>query len=107
MDSTDHRTAIARGQDVFLNTHQNLSLSTCFFRLNNVKVHLITIEISVVRGTYCEVESERMSFHNTYFVNHHRHSVKRWLSVKDCNVSIDKVTLYLHTWLWISTDVNG
>ena len=104
--TTDHSTAVARREDVFLNTHQNLCLSTCFFRLNHVEVHFVTVKVSVVWSTNCEVESEGMPFHDTNFVNHHRHTVERRLSVKDSNIAIDKVALNLETWLRVTVAVN-
>ena len=107
MNTTNNRTTITRCQDVFLHSHQNLGFRTCFFRLDDVKVHLVTVEVSVVRRTNCEVETESVTFHNSDFVDHHRHSVKRWLSVEDGNIPIDEVALDLHTRLRVSTDVNG
>ena len=60
---------------MFLNPHQNLRFSPSFFGLNHVQVHFVTIKVSVVRCTDGQIESERLSFHDTNFMNHHRHSV--------------------------------
>ena len=107
MDSTDHSTAVARCEDVLLNTHQNLCFCSCFFRLNHVQVHFVAVEVSVVWGTHSQVEPESVTFHDANFVNHHRHAVKRRLSVEDGNVSVDQVSLDEQTWLRVTVAVNG
>ena len=61
---------------MLLYTHQNLGLSACLFGLDDVEVHLVTVEVSVVWSTIGEVEAERLPSHYTDFVDKHRHSVQ-------------------------------
>ena len=92
---------------MLLDTHQDLSFRTGFFGLNHVKVHLVAVKVSVVWSTYSEVKPERVPLHDTNFVHHHGHAVKRRLSVEDSNVTIDEVALNLKTWLGVSIAVEG
>ena len=107
VDTTDDRTAVARGQDVFLDTHQNLGFGTSLFGLNHVEVHLVSVKVSVVRGTHCQIEPEGVAFHDADFVNHHRHAVKRRLSVEDGDVAVDQVAFHLQAGLGVAVSVEG
>ena len=105
VDTTDDRTAVSRGQDVLLDTHQDLRFSPSLLGLYHVQVHFIAVEVSVVRRTNGQVEPERVSLHDANFVHHHRHSVQGRLSVEDDDVAVDQVALNLQTGLGVAVSV--
>ena len=72
-----------------------------------MEVHFIAVKVSVVRGTHCQVEPEGVALHDTNFVHHHRHAVKRWLSVEDDDIAVDQVALDLKTGLRVAVAVQG
>ena len=48
VDTTYHAASVARSDDVFLNAHEDLGLCTCLLALDDVQVHLVTVEVCVV-----------------------------------------------------------
>ena len=48
VDATYHTAPIAWSDDVFLDAHENLGLCTCLLALDDVQVHLVTVEVCVV-----------------------------------------------------------
>ena len=107
VDAADHSTAVAGRQDVFLHAHEDLGFSTGFLRLNDVEVHLVTVEVSVVGRTHSEVEPEGLAFHDAHLVHHHGHPVQRWLPVEDGDVAVDQVALNGDTGLRVAAPVHG
>ena len=58
-----------------------------------MQVHLVTVEVRVVRGADALVEPEGPVFENLRAVGHDRESVQRRLAVEEHDVAVDHVPL--------------
>ena len=58
-------------------------------------VHLVAVEIGVVRRRDREVESEGRVRHDAHLVTHHRHLVQRRLAIEDNVVAVLNMSLDL------------
>src|SRR5207249_4973839 len=70
------------GEDVFLHPHEDAGLCARLFALQHMQVHLVAVEVRVVRRTHGQVEAERLMGHDADLVRHHRHPVQRGLPVE-------------------------
>ena len=70
-----------------------LDISPSFFRLRQVQVHLVAVEVSVVGGADALVEPEGPVFEDLRPVRHDREPVQRRLPVEQDDVAVDHVTL--------------
>mmetsp|Transcript_62745 Transcript_62745/g.178202 ORF Transcript_62745/g.178202 Transcript_62745/m.178202 type:complete len:301 (+) Transcript_62745:4623-5525(+) len=64
-------------------------------RLRKVQVHLIAIEVRVVRSSHSQVETQRGEGHHLRTVSHHGHLVQGRLPIEDDVVSVQHVPLHL------------
>jgi len=80
--------AVPWSDQVVLNAHQQERFSSRFFRLRQVHVHFISIEIRIVRRTNTRVEAKRFPLHNFNAVRHDGNFVQRGLSIEEDNVAI-------------------
>ena len=71
----DHEFTIPWCDQVVLVPHQNISLCFGLFGLRQVKVHLITIKISIIWCTDTFVKSKCSASKNLCFVAHNRNSM--------------------------------
>lgn len=71
-----------------------LEFSTSLIRLRDVHVHLIAVEVSIVRGADRQVEAEGVVGQNAYTVPHHTHTMESGLTVEQNVVSILQVALH-------------
>ncbi|KAH3669375.1 hypothetical protein OGAPHI_001496 [Ogataea philodendri] len=85
---------VARSQQVVLHTHQVHGLCTGLLCLWNVQVHLVSIEIGVVRSTNTLVQTERSPWPDLGEMAHDRQTVQRRLSVEQNDVSVLDVSLH-------------
>src|SRR6266704_1253884 len=93
VDASDDRAAEPRGEDVLLDPHEDARLGAGLLALQDVQVHLVPIEVSVVRRTDREIEAERLVRHHPDLVGHHRHPVQRRLPVEQDDVAVDELPL--------------
>lgn len=61
--------------------------------LGNVHIHLIAIEVSIVRRANRQVEPEGVVGKDPYAVSHHTHPVQGWLSVEQNIITVFKSAL--------------
>jgi len=64
-------------------------------RLGDVHVHLIPVEVGVVRTRVAQVHSERRPRQHLHSVTHHTHFMERRLAIEDDVVAIVNVTFDL------------
>jgi hypothetical protein len=74
--------------------HDLLCLSLCLQTLRNEHVHLVSIEICVVRGCDREVESEGRPREHLHSMTHDTHLMQRWLSVEEYKIIIHEMSLH-------------
>ena len=67
--------------------------SHCLDRLGCVQIHLISIEISIVRRAYRKVESEGIVGKYANSMSHHAHFVKSGLTIEKNIISILQLSL--------------
>jgi len=91
VNAADDRAAEPRGEDVLLHAHEDSGLRARLFALQHVQVHLVAVEVRVVRRTDGEVETERLVGHDADLVGHHRHPVQRGLPVEQHDVAVDEL----------------
>ena len=91
VDTADDRTAETGRQDVFLDLEKDLCLSSCFFGLQDVHVHFVTVEVGVVRRTDGRVHPESLSREDLDIVRHDTHLVQRRLSVEENDIAVAQV----------------
>ena len=53
VNTSYYATPVPRGDDVFLDPHQDSCFGSGFLTLNYVKVHFVAIEVSIVWCTVC------------------------------------------------------
>lgn len=70
LDCCNYRLAIPRSDGVLFNAHEFESLGASFFRLRNMQVHLVPVEVGVVWSTYALVEAECPPWSNSNPVTH-------------------------------------
>src|SRR3989441_1335156 len=93
VNAADDWAAEPRGEDAFLHPHEDAGLCARLFALQHMQVHLVAVEVRVVRRTYGQVESERLMGHDADLVRHHRHPVQRGLPVEQHEVALDELPL--------------
>ena len=77
-----------------LYVHENPCFSLGFFRLREMNVHLISIEISVVWGANAFIESESSVRHYLCSMSHDGDSMQTGLSIKKNHITIFEVPLH-------------
>lgn len=82
-----------RIHDLFGHEHDLLNFCDGFVALWHVHVHLVTIEVCVVRSSDTEIHPERLMRQYLDSMSHDRHLMKRWLAVKYDIVSVFDVAL--------------
>jgi len=96
LNGPDDVLAKARGEDLFLNAHEDAGLRASLLVLEGVHVHLVAAgEVGVVRRTDDGVQPERLVRHDHDLVGHDRHPVERRLAVEDDDVAVDEVAVDL------------
>ena len=93
VDGADDGAAEARREDVLLHAHEDLGLRARLLALQHVHVHLVAVEVRVVRRAHAEVDAERLPRHDLHLVRHHRHAVERRLPVEQHDVAVHEVAL--------------
>ena len=93
LNNTNNRLAVSRRDDLERNRGDFCEFRRRLITLRNVGIHFITIEICVIRGGYRYIQTECIERKNLTAVSHHRHAVKRRLSVKQDNVAVSQVTV--------------
>ena len=88
VDPTDNRTSETRGEDIFLDPHEDLCLSPGLFGLEGMHVHLVPVKVSVVRGTDGRVEPEGFIREHLDRMSHDTHLVQGRLPVEKHDVPI-------------------
>mmetsp|Transcript_63111 Transcript_63111/g.150780 ORF Transcript_63111/g.150780 Transcript_63111/m.150780 type:complete len:202 (-) Transcript_63111:1262-1867(-) len=68
--------------------HHVFDLRPRLVRLSEMKIHLISVEVRVVRRRDCKIESQCRKRHYLGPVTHHAHLVQRWLAIEDDIISI-------------------
>ena len=65
MNCADDGTPVFGGNDMILDEEKDLSFGTTFFRLRDVDIHFIAIEVGVIGRSDLEVETEGAVGHDT------------------------------------------
>ena len=73
--------------------HDGRHICHCRRRLWHVEIHLVSVEIRVVRIGAAQIQPERVSTHQLDAVAHHSDFVKRWLAIEYDYVVILQKTL--------------
>ena len=82
------RLSVLRCREIVLHTHQVDGLSTSLFRLGYVKVHLVSVEIGVIRTANTLVQSESPPRTDLNQVAHNTELMKRRLTVEENDIAI-------------------
>src|SRR2546425_310971 len=93
VDAADDRAAEPRGEDVLLHPHEDPGLRARFLALQDVQVHLVAVEVRVVRRTHRQVEAERLVGHDADLVRHHGHPVQGGLPIEQHDVAVHELPL--------------
>ena len=72
---------------------QRERLGARLLRLRQVEVHLVAVEVGVVRRAHALVEAERAPLHHARAVRHDRELVQRRLPVEEHDVAVGQVAL--------------
>ena len=83
-----------RGDDHLRHHHELLHLRARLHRLREVHVHLVPVEIGVVRRRHGDVHPERGVRHDAHAVAHDGHLVQGGLAVEQHAVAVDHVPLH-------------
>ena len=87
------------------NSHDRHRFRPRLQSLRNVHVHLVAIEIGVVRARDAQVEAERRVRQDAHAVAHHRHLVQRGLPVEEHDVAVLEVALNAEAVLEVAVGV--
>ena len=90
-----HRLVRLRGHDHLRHHHQLLHLRARLHALRQVHVHLVAVEIRVVRRRHRDVHPKSGVGHDPNPVTHDGHLVQRRLTVEEHAVAVDHVPLHL------------
>ncbi len=74
--------------------HEIDRLGARFLGLGNMQIHLVAVEISIVRSAHTFVETEGPPWTNLGVMAHNTQLVKRRLAVEEDNVSVFQVSLH-------------
>ena len=88
MHETHDGRVVFRCNNLFGDVGNVLKLRSGFIRLRDVHVHLITIEIGVIRRADREIEAEGIIGKNSDAVTHHTHTMECRLSIKQHIISV-------------------
>jgi hypothetical protein len=94
VDGPDDGAAEAGAEDVLLDPHQDAGLGAGLLALQHVHVHLVAVEVGVVRRADAEVHAEGLAGHDADLVGHHAHAVQRGLPVEQHDVAVLEVALH-------------
>ena len=100
-----HRLVGLRRDDVTGDRHDLLDLGTGLLALHQMHVHLVTIEIGVIRRSHRQVEPEGGVWQDADPVAHHGHLMQRRLTVKDDHVAIHHVPFHNISWLQMAVPI--
>ena len=92
LHETNYRGVLLRRDDLARYQHDLGNLRTSFHILRSVQVHLVSIEIGVVRSGTREIETEGGVGEYLHAMAHHGHFVKRGLTVEDNIITIAKMS---------------
>src|SRR3989338_4156682 len=90
----DDRLAVSWGPDMILHRHQHLGLCARLLGLGNVYVHLVPVEVRVVRYCHGKRKPYGPVRHYSGLVRHHAHPVQRRLPVDYHDVPVVKVPFH-------------
>ena len=93
VDGSDDGASVPGRQDVLLDLHDDACLGTRFLALEDVEVHLVSVEVRVVRRADAEVEPEGLACHDPDAVGHHGHPVQRRLPVEEHYITVGELAL--------------
>ena len=82
LNDTDERLGMARSHDLVRNRRDLCEFRRGLVGLRDVRVHLITVEVCVIRRRDGYIETEGVVGKHLDTVTHHRHAVKRRLTVE-------------------------
>lgn len=91
MNSADDGTTVFGGNNMVLDEEKDLSFGTTFFRLWDMDIHFIAIEVCVIGRSDLEVETESAVGHDTDQVGHYGHTVEGGLAIKEDDITIAEV----------------
>eukprot|EP00958_Prasinococcus_capsulatus_P026051 scaffold4543_cov350-Prasinococcus_capsulatus_cf.AAC.1 len=95
LDDAHHGAVGLRRHDAPRGHHHLLRLGAGLEGLRHVQVHLVPVEVGVVRGGAAEVEAEGGVGQHAHFVAHDGHLVQRGLPVEEHEVAVLQVALHL------------
>mmetsp|Transcript_8511 Transcript_8511/g.14301 ORF Transcript_8511/g.14301 Transcript_8511/m.14301 type:complete len:454 (-) Transcript_8511:782-2143(-) len=90
---THHVAIVLRGNNVTRHHHQIVRVGARGDALRHVQVHLVSVEIGVIRRGHGQVETESGPVENLGAMAHDGHLVQRGLTVEQHNVVIPQVAL--------------
>ena len=93
LDDTNDRLAVTWTNNLHWYCGDFLEFCVCFCGLWNVGVHLITIEIGVICGTYRDVQAKCVEREDTDTMTHHRHTMECWLTIEKDHIAIHEVAV--------------
>src|SRR2546428_11917242 len=96
---SDDRPAVSWRENLVLHLHEQTRFRSGFFSLRDMQVHLVPVQVRIVRRPYGRVESGGFVRKNPYSVSHYRHSGKAGVPVEEPNVAISEMALDDETWL--------
>src|SRR3990172_1357508 len=93
MDAADNRPSKPWREYLLLHPHEDSCLSNRLLPLDDVEVHLVTVEICVVGRAHAEIEPEGLIRQNLHFMGHDAHPVKRGLPVEENHIPFPKMSV--------------
>lgn len=93
LEELDDRGVGAGRDDLANHTRELTELRGCRNALRDVHVHLVTVEVGILRAGCGDVETERRVGKDTHAVSLHRSLVKRRLAVEEHDVAVDEVAV--------------
>eukprot|EP00964_Phaeocystis_antarctica_P063854 scaffold38351_cov63-Phaeocystis_antarctica.AAC.18 len=89
----DDHLAVTRRHEVIVHAQQVTRLGPCLLRLRQVQVHLVAVEVRVVRCADALVEAQRAPLKDASAVRHDREPMQRRLPVEEHHVFVVHVPL--------------
>lgn len=87
------RLVVLWGHDLARHSHDLFDLCLCLVALRDVHIHLVAVEIGIVRRRHTQVKSESLERQDFDPMAHQRHLVKGGLPIEDDVVAVTNVPL--------------
>ncbi|KAI3487069.1 hypothetical protein L1887_49105 [Cichorium endivia] len=96
LDETTQRITAGGREVLVVGVGDVVALCTGSLRLRKMHVHLVTVEIGVVRVAVCVVHADRLlADEDAGLVGHHRGTMQRGLSVEQKDIAVAQMTQHL------------